>query len=208
MRGLLKFLFFLILLGVIVAGGAWFWTGRGSGPAIEIRQPGGYIGQASTLALMVTSPGGQMSRLDASVEQNGKTFPVFMQSDDVLNEKDDAGRWLVMRPIGKRAIPDLQDGKARIVVRAARPALFGLRELESTVTRDVEVRLQPPRVEVLSTFHYVNHGGSEFAVYRATPEDVESGVRVGDKEYRGFPAAGAGIPGDAALRVAFFALLY
>jgi murein DD-endopeptidase MepM/ murein hydrolase activator NlpD len=36
------------------------------------------------------------------------------------------------------------------------------------------------------------------------PPDVESGVRVGDREYRGFPAGGS----DPALRVAFFALLW
>jgi murein DD-endopeptidase MepM/ murein hydrolase activator NlpD len=41
-------------------------------------------------------------------------------------------------------------------------------------------------------------------VYRVNPPDVDSGVRVGDREYRGFPAGGA----DAALRVAFFALLW
>ena len=113
-----------------------------------------------------------------------------------------------MRPVGKTAIPDLQSGPARIVVRASRPVLYGLRDVESTTTRDVQVRLEPPRVAVLSTFHYVNHGGSEFVVYRATPEDVESGVRVGDNEYPGFPASGAGITSDPALRVAFFALLF
>jgi hypothetical protein len=63
-------------------------------------------------------------------------------------------------------------------------------------------------VAVLSTFHYINLGGSEFVVYRATPGDVTSGVRVGDKEYIGYPATGVGITSDPALRVAFFALLY
>jgi murein DD-endopeptidase MepM/ murein hydrolase activator NlpD len=41
-------------------------------------------------------------------------------------------------------------------------------------------------------------------VYRATPDDVASGVRVGDVEYRGFALPG----GDPALKGAFFALLY
>ena len=41
-------------------------------------------------------------------------------------------------------------------------------------------------------------------VYRVNPPDVDSGVRVGDREYRGFPAGGS----DPALRVAFFALLW
>ena len=72
----------------------------------------------------------------------------------------------------------------------------------------MEVRLEPPQVSPVSTFHYVNHGGSEFVVYRVMPEGVASGVRVGDHEYPGFPAKGAGITSDPALRVAFFALLY
>jgi murein DD-endopeptidase MepM/ murein hydrolase activator NlpD len=86
--------------------------------------------------------------------------------------------------------------------------LYGLREAESQLVRDVEVRLEPPRVEVRSTLHYINHGGAEFVVYRATPADVDSGVRVGDQTYPGYPASGAGIPGDEATRVAFFGLLH
>ena len=209
MRGLLKFLFSLILLALIVVGAAWFWAGRMDGPAIDIRQPGKFIGQASTLEMTVQAPDGRFSRVDVGLEQNGKTYPVFALNPDAPSVgKDQADRLIVMRPIGKRAIPDLQSGPARIVVRAARPVVYGLRQRESTVTRDVQVRLEPPRVTVLSTFHYINLGGSEFAVFRATPEDVQSGVRVGDKEYPAFPASGAGINGDSALRVAFFALLY
>jgi hypothetical protein len=58
----------------------------------------------------------------------------------------------------------------------------------------------------MSTFHYVNHGGSEFVVYRVTPADAESGVRVGEHEYPGY-AAPSGDTGDSNLRIAFFALL-
>jgi murein DD-endopeptidase MepM/ murein hydrolase activator NlpD len=69
--------------------------------------------------------------------------------------------------------------------------------------------LEPPRIAVLSTHHYVNHGGSEMVLYRATPPDVASGVRVGMLEYRGYPASGAGVPNaDPAVMVAFFALLH
>ena len=68
------------------------------------------------------------------------------------------------------------------------------------------MRLTPPQVAVLSQFHYVNHGGSEMVVYRVNPADAESGVRVGDREYRGLP--GAARHPDPALRVAFFALLW
>ena len=209
MRGLLKFLFSLILLALIVGAAGWFWAGRMDGPAIEIRQPGKFIGQAGTLEMVVQAPGGKFSRVDVGLEQGGKNYPVFAANPDApAGGKDPADRLIVMRPIGKSAIPELKSGPARIVVHAVRPVLYGLRQRESTATRDVEVRLEPPRVAVLSTFHYINLGGSEFAVFRVTPEDVQAGVRVGDKEYLAFPASGAGIKSDPALRVAFFALLY
>ena len=46
-------------------------------------------------------------------------------------------------------------------------------------------------------------------VYRVTPADVESGVRVGDVSYRGYQASSAGVTGaDAGLKIGFFALLH
>jgi murein DD-endopeptidase MepM/ murein hydrolase activator NlpD len=213
MRFLLRSLFYLVLLALIVGGAAWFWAGRMAGPTIEIRQPGGFVGQASNLEMVVQAPEGKFTRIDVAVEQGGKSYPVFAADPANLTsvtgtKREAADRLYVMRPVGKRAIPDLKSGPARIVAHASRPVLYGWREIESTATRDVQVRLEPPRVDVLSTFHFVNLGGSEFAVIRVTPDDVQSGVRVGDKEYLSFPAKGAGINGDAALRVAFFALLY
>jgi murein DD-endopeptidase MepM/ murein hydrolase activator NlpD len=209
MRGLLKFLLILVLVVAVVGGAAWMWAGRSAGPTIEIRQPGRFIGQATTLDLLVDSPGGTFSRLDVAVEQGGKSYPVFDLAQPQGNlRQESADRLFVMRPIGKRDIPQLQPGPARIVVRAARPVLYGIRHIESTMTRDVQVQLEPPRVAVLSTLHYVNHGGAEFVVYRVTPAGVESGIRVGDHTYPGFPASGAGIKADESTRVAFFALLH
>src|SRR5439155_92640 len=96
-----------------------------------------------------------------------------------------------------------------LIVAAGRTSFLNLRTQSASATRDMQVRRAPPRIAVVSTHHYVNHGGSEMVVYRATPPDVESGVRVGDIEYRGFPASGAGATStDPSLKVAFFALLY
>ena len=209
MRAFVRFLVFLLVLTVLVGGVAWFWAGRSAGPTITIRQPGKFVGQNSSLELMAEAPEGKFTAIDVTVEQSGKSFPVFtldQPQGDIRQES--AERLYVMRPVGKRALPDLQSGPARIVIKASRPVLFGLRNVSSTTTHDVTVRLEPPQVGVLSTFHYINHGGSEFVVYRATPADVESGVRVGNIEYTGFPASAVGITSDPALRVAFFALLF
>jgi hypothetical protein len=205
-----KFLLGLLLVLAIIAGGAWFIAGRAEGPTIQIRQPDKFVGQTSNLDVLVETAGGKFSSLDVAVEQGGQSYPVFTldQPSKGTVRQETADRLFVMRPIGKRDIPQLQAGPARIVVRASRPVFYGIRQAESEATRDVQVRLEPPRVTVLSTFHYINHGGAEFVVYRATPSDLESGVKVGNETYPGFPASGAGITADDATKVAFFALLH
>ncbi|MBM3777507.1 MAG: M23 family metallopeptidase [Acidimicrobiia bacterium] len=210
MRTLIRFLLLLILIAGIALGGAWFWGGRAEGPAITIVQPERFVGQATTLQVTVETPGGDLSDLDVAVEQGDRRFTVasMTAAAGTALTQESADRVSLSQPIGKVAIPELASGPARIVVRASRPVMYGLRQATSSVEKDIEVRLEPPRVSVLSTKHYVNLGGAEFVAYRATPEDVTSGVKVGDIEFPGFPASGAGIQGDPALRVAVFALAY
>lgn len=200
----------LLVILALIAGGAWFAAGRAAGPALEIAQPTTVIGQSGTLAVVVDSPT-PLKTLDVVIEQEGARTPVFSLPGDstaTLTQESDR-RFRLTRTIGKRDVPQLKAGKARIVVTATRPVLFGYREVSSTAAKEIDVRLTPPRVAVLSLHHFVNHGGSEMVVYRVTPADAQSGVRVGDKLYPGFPASGAGIANaDPSLRVAFFALLW
>jgi murein DD-endopeptidase MepM/ murein hydrolase activator NlpD len=149
--------------------------------------------------------------LNVSLEQNGRSLPLFSLDNRTTATvaQPDPNRLQISRPLGKQSVPELQSGAARVVVTAARPSFLKLRQLTSSASKDVQVRLEPPRIAVLSTHHYVNHGGSEMVVYRTTPADVTSGVRVGSIEYPGFPAAGAGMAGTTPeTNVAFFALLH
>ena len=204
-----KLLVIVILLAVGAAA-AWVTAGRAEGPAIEITSPP-LIGQTGEVAVAVGAPGAKLTRFEVTLVQDGASTGLFALTPATAAELrfEGSDRVSVSRPAGKRVLPDLKAGSAEIRVTAVRPVLFGLRDATSTATRQLEVRLTPPQVAVLSAFHYINHGGSEMVVYRVTPPDAESGVRVGDYEYRGFPASGAGIQsGDASLRVAFFALLW
>jgi murein DD-endopeptidase MepM/ murein hydrolase activator NlpD len=202
-------LLLLVVVLAAVASGAWLWAGRAEGPRIELRGPERFIGQATPLDVLVESPGGEFSRVEVTLEQGGRNLPVFTleQPSEATVKQETAERIYIMRPVGKRDIPELQAGPARIVVRAARPVLYGMRQAESEATRDVEVRLDPPRVAILSTFHFVNHGGAEFVVFRATPPDVSAGVKVGELTYPAFAGSSVGIA-DPSVRVAFFVLNY
>jgi len=203
----------LLFLGLVL-GAAYTLAGRAPGPTIEIVQPAGLIGTAGRLEVTVEAPGGRLSSLDIELVQNGRSFPLvsLASAPPGTLQQETATRVRVTRGVGKADLPALVSGPATLVVRASRPVFFGWRQRVSEATRAVEVRLEPPRLAVLSTHHFLNHGGAEFVVYRVTPPEAASGVLVGDVEYRGFPAAAMHLDGisltDPSLKVAFFALLY
>jgi len=209
----MRYLVGLILIAALALGGAWVVAGRMEGPAIEIGKPEQFVGVSTPLEVSVGVTATQLSDLRVVFEQNGAEVPLFSLAEPgEATTRQDGDRVFVAGTISKETVPTLKSGTARIVVTAARPVMYGLRDAESSAVRDVQVRLERPRVSVLSTHHYINHGGSEMIVYRVSPEDVESGVVVGDLEYPGYPAAGVTVDGirisDPAIRVAFFALLF
>jgi hypothetical protein len=204
MRFLVRALLILIVLGVIGAGVGWYLAGREPGPTIEIVSPERFIGQTGTLEFTVDAPDGVLGDISAALEQNGQSTALNPPGTGSASE---SRPHRISMPIGKQAQPALVAGQARLVITASRPVFFGLRTATTTVTRDLTVRLEPPRIAVVSLHHFINLGGAEFVVLRATPEDVEAGIRVGDADYPAFPASSVGLT-DPALRVAFFALRY
>ena len=205
----------LLLIVVVALGGLYFAAGRTPPPALTIDKPGRLVGQTGTVEVTAVAPRNRLTVLTVSLEQNGRTTPLFSLDSSQASTitEIDPTHVRVSRPLGKQSVPELQAGNARIVVTATRKSFLGLRTISSSISKDILVRLEPPRIAVVSTHHYVNHGGSEMLVYRATPEDVRSGVRVGDVEYPGFPErpVGQGSEGsrvDPGSSVAFFALLH
>jgi murein DD-endopeptidase MepM/ murein hydrolase activator NlpD len=200
----------LVVVAIFTAVALYVVAGRGAPPSLSIDKPARVVGQKSELQVTAGAPGARFTSLTVTVEQNGRVIPLFALDtpQSATLAQPDADHLRVSRPFGKQSVPELQQGPARIVVAARRKSFLNLRTLSSSASEDVQVRLDPPRIAVLSTKHYVNHGGSEVVVYRATPSDVTSGVRVGDIEYAGYPAAGAGVAGaDPSTKIAFFALL-
>ncbi|MGH9146784.1 MAG: M23 family metallopeptidase [Vicinamibacterales bacterium] len=204
MRVLVVIAGLLFIVGV-GAGAAYYIAGQTEAPHITINEPAALVGQSSTLVLTVDSPPAEVDRVIVAMEQGGKVLPVASLDPRTDSSLKVDGPVSVTRDIGKKTLPALQAGPAAIVVTVSR-TVMGLRTLSWSTKKDVEVRLDPPRISVASMHHYINQGGSELIVYRVTPPDVASGVRVGMRAYPGFPASGAGVSGDESLKVAFFAV--
>lgn len=189
-----------MVIGIAGLGAGWYLAGREAGPSITIQSPDKFIGRAGTLSA-VAEAATPVTTVSATLEQNGQSTVVASYANDGTAQN----QVTLSGALGKSAQPALVNGPATLTVTASRTVFFGLRTADSSVTRDLEVRLDPPRIAVTSIHHFINLGGAEFVVLRATPDDVEAGIRVGDTEYRAYPGAAVGIP-DPAVRVAFFAL--
>jgi len=190
----------VVVLAIVGAGAGWYLAGREAGPSITIKSPDKFIGRAGTLDVVADAATPVVS-VSATLEQNGQSTQVASYASDgtAQNQVSLSGA------VGKTAQPALVNGPATLTVTASRQVFFGLRTAETSVTRELQVRLDPPRIAVTSIHHFINLGGAEFVVMRATPEDVDAGVRVGDTDYRAYPGSAVGIA-DPAVRVAFFAL--
>ncbi len=213
----MKYLLGLILILALAAGGAYVVAGRAGGPSIQIEKPEKFVGASTPVEVVVGAPGANLKSVKVVFDQNGKQTTLYeMANGQPTGEGvklDGADKLRISRNVGKQEVPDLKSGPAKITVTASRAVLHGIRTLQSSMSHDVTVRLERPQVAIVSSKHYINLGGSEMVVYRATPADVVSGVLVGDIEYPGYPASGAStIEGvkfdDPALRIAFFALRF
>jgi murein DD-endopeptidase MepM/ murein hydrolase activator NlpD len=205
---IVRWFFGLLFLLLLAVGVAYFFAGRADGPTIVINQPA-VIGQQSQFDVTIEAPDRVISALSIELEQQGRAFPVLAAASDsdgtVRKEADNQLR--IKGHVGKKSIPELRTGPAALKVTASRPVFFGLRQATSQARRDVQVRLDPPRIAVASMHHFINLGGSEMVVYRVSPSDVESGVRVGDLLYPGFAGSGAGLQ-DPELKLVFLAMRY
>ncbi len=210
--GPMRWIVGLLLLSLLGLAGAYVAAGRAAPPHITITQPGRIVGRTGTAEVTASAPKATFTALTIRLEQNGHSFPLYTLDPAkgpgattptggvIAKPKPDELQ--ITQPFGRQQLPQLQSGPARIVVEATRPSFLNLRRVSSSVSKDFQIRLEPPEIAVVSTHHYINHGGTEFVVYRATPPDVTSGVRVGTIEYPGYP-----LGGDPALHGAFFALL-
>lgn len=199
----------IVLAGAVGTAAAWIMAGKAPGPSMEFLQPA-MVGRTGEMHLVIDTPGGELNSLEVTLEQGPESFTVFSlgESGGVL-EQADTDRLVLRADIGRNRFENLVQGDATLKATAVRPVLFGYRESGGEAEHEIEVMLRPPIISVQSQFHYINHGGTEMVVYRVSPAPASTGVRVGDDEYPGFPAAGAGIEGaDDTLFVSFFALTW
>lgn len=85
----------------------------------------------------------------------------------------------------------LRDGPFSLYVRAEDHANWWMFSRTTAIERTFELDRTPPRISLLSTQHYIRQGGAESVRYRTSRDTIRSGVRVGERSFRGYRQSSA-----------------
>jgi murein DD-endopeptidase MepM/ murein hydrolase activator NlpD len=154
-------------------------------PSIDLPAALNTIGIATPISVQVHDTRG-VSKLTATIEQNGARYQVY-QSSNASRNADNTYSFTA----GASATPQLRDGRARLIIEAVSGGMFhGTASLE----RDVNIVTQAPTVSADSDQHYLYLGMADLATLNVTGSYSAAGVRVGDQTFRAWPIPG-GKPG-------------
>lgn len=162
---------------------------RSATPLVDLPLSIPSLGQATPITVHVSDPRG-VRKVAAFVEQNGAQFPVLE-----LPQASPApgGTWSFVA--GVKTIPQLRDGKAKLIVEATSDDLL---RRTTRLERDVMVVTQLPTLSVDSEQHYLYLGMADLTTFNVSGNWTEAGVRVGDQTFRSWPMPG-GKPGQFSL---------
>lgn len=189
--------FFLMLMTAGLGAGLWLALRVGPEPVVELESDRPAVGRATTVIANFAEP----------VHGLGKIRLELIQGDrvEVLDEReltrgsllpwsrdDGTDEVLLTAIVGTSAFDWLDEGDVVLRATAERSVGF-LRHGEPVVAELLlPVRLRPPRLELLSSQHYGQQGGSGAVRYRVGETAVRSGVRAGIHESWGSPLEGGG----------------
>lgn len=185
MSNVRKFLFLLLLVAVVIVAVRLI---RSPKPELEV-SPVTTVGRTTPVSVRVRARKG-VSKISATVEQNGARYQAW-----VLPQPSPSSDSTFTFPVGTGTTPQLQDGKAQLIVEAT---ANGPLHRTAKWQGDVNVITHPPSVTADSEQHYLYTGMADLATFAVSGNYSEAGVRVGEWTFRGWPMPG-GKPGMFAL---------
>ncbi len=174
-RSFLMVVFFLALIA-----GAFIYFRDTDGPQITVDGDLTYVSDKALRAEF--NDGAGLRNVFVEVSQNGVTKELFAKNFDIG----------VAQSTEEFSLQgaQLRDGPVELRIRATDRSIY---RFGAGNTNEVVLNLTydgtPPRVNVLSTAHNINQGGSGLIVYTANEEIEKSGIRAGEVFFPGYRLA-------------------
>jgi murein DD-endopeptidase MepM/ murein hydrolase activator NlpD len=200
----LRVLLVLVLLIILVGAFAGFYSG--ATPRVTVKPAFAGIGRRTPVEIRIEDPQ-RVEKVRVEVVQGSDVKPVM---EKTFEPQPAWKMWGAPPPavftaeVGRETVQGLRSGEATIRVTAERAGSLFRRPDPVVQEVKLPVRLAPPTLQISSSFHYVNQGGSEVVVYRVGEGATKDGVQSGDWWFPSFPMPG----NDKQMRFAFFAVPY
>jgi murein DD-endopeptidase MepM/ murein hydrolase activator NlpD len=175
----------VILLGALGAG-AWWLAPRfeREAPQITLAPAADVVGSAP-LSITLTDKGTGLAGYTVTLQQGG-------------NEVNLGGEQFAT-PVPSKTLsialartPGVKEGPATLRVTARDASLF--KANVATLDKPITIDITPPTLELIADDRYVNFGGVGALVYKASPDTVTSGVKLGSHFFPGYAGQVAGHP--------------
>lgn len=193
-------LFLLVILGI-----AGFYPGATPKLTVESALPG--IGRRTPIQLRIDSPQ-RVEKVRVEVVQNMDVKPVMEKTFEpwpAWQFWGSAAPVVLRTDVGRETVQGLRAGDAIVRVTVERAGSLFRRPDPVVEEIKLPVRLAPPTLQISSSFHYLNQGGSEAVVYRVGDSARRDGVQSGAWWFPGFPLPGSS---DKQMHFALFAVPY
>lgn len=190
---------FVILALVVVIGGLLLWTAArvGPEPTVEVTSDRQAVGRSTAVTARFAEPERGVGMIRLELVQGPRVEVLAEQAFPrrgafALLGGDRTPEATLTAAVGKDHQDWLEEGE--VLVRAVADRMAGpLRSAPPVVVeRQMSVRLRPPRLELVSSQHYVRQGGSGAVVFRVGETVARSGVRSGTFEAVSYPLPGGG----------------
>lgn len=183
MKRYLKILAFVVLFMVIISG-IWLFLiyCEGETPQISLSRDIKVIGQRTVFDVTCTDEKSGIRSVTVTISQDSKR--IIFESVEL----PERGTLRKVVPIDLRpADLKLDDGDATIDISVID---YSLRKNSLSRTFAVVIDTVPPHISPVSTFHYINPGGTCVAVYTLSEDVLRTGVRVGTDFFISYPETG------------------
>ena len=185
MKKLLTILLLILVVGV-TGSTILYWDGEP--PVIELPEARS-VGPESTFDLAISDTGRGLRQVRVYLVQGADERELYQESFTrgwCPWERSQASVDLRLDQWGRL---DLPEGPLALRLEATDQGNLWFWRNHQETTINLEYDSRPPRVDVLTTQHYLRQGGTESVLYRVS-EEVESGVAVGERRFRGYPLPG------------------
>jgi murein DD-endopeptidase MepM/ murein hydrolase activator NlpD len=182
-----RLILLLVVIIAVVSSYIFFTYFERIPPTVDWQNFSNYLNKETLLKITASDEGQGLRRVEVTFKQGGKTYQIL--SEDYTDTKVTPKNKTYDIPFDTKKLRIL-DGEGILTLSVQDNSFWSFgngnsskREFKTTIDT------KPPIIAVLSTDHVVTKGGTEIAVYEASPDTFTTGVKVGEHFFPGHKGA-------------------